>query len=128
MRIGHGFEPKIVDQMDVFRKDMLEAGKGYAKDILKDGTPPQRSLWQFVMAAWATAESALGQCLQLQEELKQEREKSTRYCGVFQRALTYRKGDLVTYNGSLWACIAQETVATPGVTEGWQLAVKSERR
>ena len=42
-------------------------------------------------------------------------------------AQDYRRGDVVTYDGSAWVAIAVETRATPGTTDGWQLLVKGTR-
>lgn len=52
-------------------------------------------------------------------------QKAVRYRGVYQPAETYAKGNLATYDGSLWACIADDP-GKPGVS-GWQLAVKKGR-
>jgi hypothetical protein len=45
------------------------------------------------------------------------------YRSVFQEGQTYRRGDAVTYSGSLWHCDAETTTARPG-TADWTLAVK----
>lgn len=50
------------------------------------------------------------------------------YCGVWQDAKGYRRGNFVTHKGALWHCNAHETDAhddAPGVSDVWQLAVKS---
>lgn len=50
------------------------------------------------------------------------------YRGVWADALgECRKGDAVTFGGSLWICRADTTTAKPGVSADWQLAVKKGR-
>lgn len=50
------------------------------------------------------------------------REKAMRYRGVWQPADSYEKGNLATFDGSLWIAIA-ESPGKPGIS-GWQLAAK----
>jgi hypothetical protein len=49
-------------------------------------------------------------------------QKNFRYRGVWQPAETYAKGNLATYDGSLWIAI-DDAPSKPGVS-GWQLAAK----
>lgn len=49
-----------------------------------------------------------------------------KYCGVFQRALDYKRGSLVTFEGSAW-CALVDTREVPGKSDAWQLAVKAGR-
>jgi hypothetical protein len=53
--------------------------------------------------------------------------KGIKYSGVWQRAQDYKRGDVVTYDGSAWVATAEETRAQPGATNGWQLLVKGTR-
>ena len=53
--------------------------------------------------------------------------KGVAYCGVWQRAQDYKRGDVVTFDGSAWVAIAEETRATPGATDAWQMLVKGTR-
>jgi hypothetical protein len=49
------------------------------------------------------------------------------YVGTFQRALGYRRGQCVTFDGSLYVCIADNTAPgaeLPNGGKSWQLAVK----
>lgn len=49
-----------------------------------------------------------------------------KYCGVHQRALDYKRGSLVTHEGSAW-CALVDTRDVPGRSDAWQLAVKAGR-
>jgi hypothetical protein len=50
-----------------------------------------------------------------------------RYCGIYDAARGYEKGDHVTWNGSLWYCHAP-TATRPGEgSPDWTLAVKHGR-
>lgn len=49
-----------------------------------------------------------------------------RYRGVWQRADEYRRGHVVTDNGSAWCAIRNVPVGErPGSSAGWQLMVKA---
>jgi hypothetical protein len=51
------------------------------------------------------------------------------YRGIYQRAQAYRRGQVVTHDGSMWVA-AKDTVLPPGAPEGmneWTLAVKRGR-
>lgn len=41
---------------------------------------------------------------------------------------TYARGDFVTHDGALWACLLDETRERPGSGSAWRLAVKSGRK
>lgn len=52
------------------------------------------------------------------------------FCGVWQRANSYRRGSVVSADGAMWTAI-RDTVAAeaPGkVPDAWQLTVKSAAR
>lgn len=53
--------------------------------------------------------------------------RGIKYCGTWQKALDYRRGDVVTHAGSAWVALAEQTRAEPGATGGWQLMVKAGR-
>src|SRR5262245_27397702 len=49
-----------------------------------------------------------------------------RYQGVFQKAIAYRKGDVTTFDGSMWICVADVVAQggeAPGKSSSWQLCV-----
>jgi hypothetical protein len=55
----------------------------------------------------------------------EKQEKAMRYRGVWQPAETYERGNLTTFDGSLWIAIA-DAPGKPG-EKGWQLAAKRGR-
>lgn len=59
----------------------------------------------------------------LEAQTADVRERGLRYCGVHQRALEYRQGDVCTAKGALWISLRQTSEA-PGESTDWQLAVK----
>ncbi|MBR1154513.1 hypothetical protein [Bradyrhizobium sp. JYMT SZCCT0428] len=48
-----------------------------------------------------------------------------RYLGVFQRAIDYRRGSVVTDAGSAWVALTDNPQNTPGHSSDWQLMVKA---
>jgi hypothetical protein len=44
-----------------------------------------------------------------------------KYCGVHQPSLAYRKGHVVSYDGSAWCATRDVSVERPGHGDGWQL-------
>lgn len=55
--------------------------------------------------------------------------RGVEYQGVYQRAQSYRRGSLITHDGSVWACIEDAQVnESPGSHPSkWQLAVRAGR-
>ena len=49
-----------------------------------------------------------------------------KYMGVYQRAVEYERGSLVTFDGSMW-CANERTRDELGKTGAWTLAVKRGR-
>jgi shikimate kinase len=49
------------------------------------------------------------------------------YKGVFQRAQSYRRGHIVTSDGSAWIALVDEAKEKPGTNDDWQLFVKAGR-
>jgi hypothetical protein len=49
------------------------------------------------------------------------------YVGVFQRAATYRRGSVVTHEGSAWIATVDAEGVEPGDGKIWQLLVKRGR-
>ncbi len=61
------------------------------------------------------------------DQRMEEIEKSgARFRGIYQRAATYKRGDQVTYKGSLWTALMTVPESTiPGETPAfWQLCAK----
>jgi len=54
-----------------------------------------------------------------------------KYAGTFQRAVGYRRGDVVTKGGNMWTCLADAPAGTepgaPGSARHWQLAARGAR-
>ena len=63
------------------------------------------------------------------EELKAEnaelRNGGIKYHGIWQRASEYKRGSVVTFDGSMFCAVADvQPAQVPGKCEAWQLAVK----
>jgi hypothetical protein len=51
-----------------------------------------------------------------------------RYCGVYQRAASYRRGDITTYDGSMWCAVDDVAPSNqPGKSAAWQLCCRAGR-
>jgi hypothetical protein len=91
-----------------------------------DSAATRRELTQLVDGLVGALASRDERIKKLQDRLDAIEESSTKFCGVHQRALAYKRGSLVTCDGSLWAAV-RDTHADerPGTgSTGWQLAVK----
>ena len=65
---------------------------------------------------------------ELQSQVRELEEGGVKYCGVYQRAAIYKRGDCVTYDGSMWVAItAAKPMEVPGKAACWQLSVKHGR-
>lgn len=101
--------------MTIREKMEQEFGRQTLERVIKAG--------EFFDAVDAITEAFQG----LKARVEMLESHGVRYCGVWQRALPYRKGSLVTSSGALWVCLAE---APEGVMPGtnpsiWQLAQKS---
>jgi hypothetical protein len=57
-----------------------------------------------------------------------ELESGIRYCGVYQRAANYRRGDITTHEGSMWCAVSDVAPNDqPGKSQGWQLCCRAGR-
>jgi hypothetical protein len=64
----------------------------------------------------------------LKAKLEEITSRGVKYRGVWQAAEQYERGDLVTREGSMWACNRSSSRATPGTgSRDWTLAVKAGR-
>jgi hypothetical protein len=64
----------------------------------------------------------------LQRELADLKSKGVKYAGVYQRALAYPQGSLVTSDGSMFAAVRDvKEGETPKSGDAWQLCVKAGR-
>lgn len=66
---------------------------------------------------------------QLETQVRELKEAGIRYCGTYQRAIDYKRGDLVSHDGSMWIVVADAAKALeiPGKSPSWQLCVKAGR-
>lgn len=51
-------------------------------------------------------------------------ENQMRFMGTFQRAIDYRKNNLLTHDGSLWIALKDAPAGKPSASEDWQLVAK----
>jgi hypothetical protein len=90
------------------------------------------ALGQFVVDEIARALVPVHQQL-MQLGLKLEnaelRVREMRYAGSWSAQSKYRRGNFVTHNGALWACLIDDIATIPGHDFlGWQLAAKNMTR
>lgn len=62
----------------------------------------------------------------MNDRLNAIEQKGVSYRGVYQRSEDYKRGDLVTFGGSMWHA-TRNTTDEPGASRDWQLAVKKGR-
>jgi hypothetical protein len=94
--------------------------------------------WAFVKAGREKREALEQEVKALKQEvkaLKQEVEalkaqpKSLDYCGVWQRAIEYRRNQATTHRGSIWSCLTDARGIEPGTAPAiWQLSQKEDLR
>jgi hypothetical protein len=64
-------------------------------------------------------------CAPLRERIIELEKRGVDYKGVYQRAALYRRGDIVTYDGSMFVAVTDiEPNELPGNGGAWCLAVK----
>jgi hypothetical protein len=62
----------------------------------------------------------------LRERIAELEKRGVDYKGTFQRACSYRRGDIITHDGSMFVAIADVAPnEAPGNGGNWQLAVKA---
>ena len=60
----------------------------------------------------------------LKARISELESSSMTYLGVHQSSMAYRKGHVVTFDGSAWCATRDVSVEKPGHGDGWQLMVK----
>ncbi|MBB2698995.1 UNVERIFIED_ORG: hypothetical protein GGI66_003672 [Rhizobium esperanzae] len=67
--------------------------------------------------------------LEHQARLDAMESHGVRYCGVYQKALSYRRGDVVTASSSMWTALRDTAEGEqPGkALDAWQLSAKAAR-
>lgn len=83
-----------------------------------DQPPTRTELYQAV-------DTLAGAVRGLKDRVEAMEAHGVKYAGVYQKALPYRKGHVVTHSGSMWVALrdADEREA-PGASDAWQLAQK----
>jgi hypothetical protein len=63
----------------------------------------------------------------LRDRIAELEASGIRYCGVYQRAADYKRGDVCTHDGSMWVSTCPTPPhEVPGKSVCWQLSVKSK--
>jgi hypothetical protein len=63
--------------------------------------------------------------LERRTEALEAAQREQKFCGVWQRALPYKRGNFTTFDGSLWVALRDTSGSKPGEhPEDWQLCVK----
>jgi hypothetical protein len=91
-----------------------------------DSAATRRELTQLVDGLVAALTGRDDRVRKLEARIDAIEENNMKFCGVWQRALSYSRGSLTTHDGSLW-CAVRDVCADerPGAgSTGWQLAVK----
>ncbi|MCY1530860.1 hypothetical protein D9M68_660660 [compost metagenome] len=73
-------------------------------------------------------ESLENQLKSLSEKAAELEERGLKYCGTWQRALDYRRGDCVTHKGCLWTAVKATNQAPDEAVSDWQLSAKGAQR
>jgi hypothetical protein len=78
---------------------------------------------------WFARELARQEIAPLLRRIEELEKRGIEYCGTYQRAQSYRRGSLITHDGSVWACIEDAAVnESPGSHPSkWQMAVRGGR-
>jgi hypothetical protein len=77
-----------------------------------------------VLAIEPTVRGLRDRITELEKRLAETETRAMRFCGIWQKALTYGPGNAVTHDGGVWVC-TRATDERPGTGDGWQLAVKA---
>ncbi|MBB4865460.1 hypothetical protein HNP46_004354 [Pseudomonas nitritireducens] len=64
----------------------------------------------------------------LSEQAAALEERGLKYCGTWQRAMDYRRGDCVTHKGCLWTAVKATDKAPDEAVSDWQLSAKGAQR
>lgn len=133
---------RIVDVESIQRECQAEATRAYHEEAGKDphGTRTAKLAFRLGVAGKLTADQALilvgelaehfrklkARIEELESHKKQMEEYGIRYCGVWQRAIgdLYKKGAVVTHDGSAWVCVKDFPELEPGTCNEWQMLVR----
>ncbi|SFC50242.1 hypothetical protein SAMN05216577_106153 [Pseudomonas citronellolis] len=64
----------------------------------------------------------------LSEQATALEERGLKYCGTWQRAMDYRRGDCVTHKGCLWTAVKATDKVPDEAVSDWQLSAKGATR
>lgn len=103
-----------------------EASKGGAKEAY--GVAGVGILAAQLAMAFERIENLEKDLKQLTEKAAALEDRGLKYCGTWQRAMDYRRGDCVTHKGSLWTAVKATTLAPDLATSDWQLSAKGAQR
>lgn len=96
-------------------------------DIAKIAATPNGKFVQAIVEGMAPEIKAYIERLiaPLKQRIAELEARGIEYRGTYQRALSYRRGALVTNDGSMFAALRNIAEGEmPGKSDGWQLAVK----
>jgi len=119
--------PKLTEneQADILEKYVFECRDGDGErvglplaDLVKSNTRFLSSQLKPLQARIKALETEL-------QTLRQEK-SAIQYHGVFQRAIKYERGNIVTHDGSAWIKVG-DLKGAPGTCDSWQLFVKKGR-
>jgi hypothetical protein len=76
----------------------------------------------------ANAERRLASLENLAERVAEIETKGIEFCGIYQRAMSYRRGSMTIFGGSLYAATRNaEPGEAPSESAAWQLCAKAGR-
>jgi hypothetical protein len=62
----------------------------------------------------------------MRQRMSEIEDRGLKYCGIYQRVLSYQRGDVVTCDGSLWISTCATTGVKPGDGAVWVMITKSQ--
>jgi hypothetical protein len=102
---------------------------------LKD---PTKALLSLAQVGFALAEIAMANTLRLERRLQEIESKGVSYRGMYNPSEDYRRGDLISYKGSMFCCtrdtqgtapFSNEPMGVPRAADHpWQLAIQRGRK
>lgn len=108
-----------------------EQAKEFRKEGLKDAsyvTAAVGILCAHLANSIERIECLENQLKNLSEKAAELEDRGLKYCGTWQRALDYRRGDCVTHKGSLWTAVKATNKAPDEAASDWQLSAKGAQR
>jgi hypothetical protein len=124
-----GLKAELLELIDKRQTKPAPARKGISLKAFRALPEAERKAFKFSMAdrvslmqgKFNELEEAL---LQVNKQVQEIKKKGLTYKGVFQRAMEYQRGDVVTHSGSAWVCVGDAGEGVPGDNSSWQLMAK----